>query len=212
MTPHLAGMLLVAAASYLIGSFPTGYLFAKWRHGVDIRLLGSGNVGGSNMRAVEGVWATVVVGVVDLLKGALPVWLALELGLGQKAAAVAALFVVVGHDWPLWLGFRGGRGGASTLGVLLVLFPVGFLWVLALMALGKLTQSVAILHLVGVLTAPLGAAAFGRPGTYVWVLAGLALLMVVKRLEANQRFRAAAAETTSGRVFLNRLLLDRDQK
>ncbi len=197
---------------YLIGSVPTAYLFARWRHGVDIREIGSGNVGGSNMRALDGVWATILVGVADLAKGALAVWAALLLGLGEGTAGITGVAVVVGHNWPVWLGFRGGRGAASTLGVLLVLFPLGFLWVLVFLAVGRLLQLVAVLHLVGVASLSGLAAARGEPASTVWLLVALALLMVIKRLEANQRFRIPVGTETSRRVLLNRLLLDRNCK
>lgn len=199
-------------AGYLIGSVPTAYLFARRRHGVDIREIGSGNVGGSNLRAIDGVCATILVGVADLAKGALAVWAALLLGLGEGMAGITGVAVVVGHNWPVWLGFRGGRGAASTLGVILVLFPLGFLWVLVFLTFGKLVQLVAVLHVVAVVSLPGLAAALGEPASVVWLLAALALLMVIKRLEANQRFRIPTGTETSGRVRLNRLLLDRDHK
>ena len=201
-----------ALAGYLVGSVPTAYLFARRRHGVDIREIGSGNVGGSNMQAIDGVWATVLVGIADLAKGALAVWAALLLDLGEGTAGIIGLAVVVGHNWPFWLGFRGGRGAASTLGVLLVLFPAGFLWVVVFLGIGKLVHLAAVLHVAAVASLPSMAVVLGEPAAFIWLLAALALLMVIKRLEANQRFRVPAGAETSRRVLLNRLLLDRDHK
>lgn len=201
-----------ALAGYLVGSVPTAYLFARRRHGVDIREIGSGNVGGSNMQAIDGVWATVLVGIADLAKGALAVWAALLLDLGEGTAGIIGLAVVVGHNWPVWLGFRGGRGAASTLGVLLVLFPAGFLWVVVFLGIGKLVHLAAVLHVAAVASLPSMAVVLGEPAAFIWLLAALALLMVIKRLEANQRFRVPAGAETSRRVLLNRLLLDRDHK
>lgn len=198
--------------SYLVGSIPVAYLMARARRHVDIRLVGSGNVGGSNMRAVEGWWATVVVGVLDIAKGALPVWLGLRSGLGEPVAFLAAVAVVVGHDWSVWLRFQGGRGGASTLGVLLVAFPLGMLWVLALLAIGALVKWVAPLHAFAVLSVPGVAAVAGRPSDLVVLLVVMAALMVVKRLEANRRFRTGGSPDLSrGMVMRNRLILDRDR-
>lgn len=219
-------LLVTALVAYLVGSFPTAYLVARWRAGVDIRTVGSGNVGGSNMRAIEGTWATVFVGVLDLLKGALPAWLAVRLGWGMSAACVAAVAVVVGHDWPLWLRLRGGRGGASTLGTTLVIFPYGFLWILGFMTIGKVTRTTAILHLGGVASVPLVAWLLGRGWIVVATFGALTLLMVIKRLEANQGFRVASPAVVSDpgivdrrararvrrHVLVNRLLLDRDQR
>ncbi|NLT36347.1 MAG: glycerol-3-phosphate acyltransferase [Gaiellales bacterium] len=199
-------------AGYLIGSVPTAYLVARRRHGVDIREIGSGNVGGSNMRAVGGVWGTILVGVTDLVKGAVAVWAVLLLGLGEGTAGITGMAVVAGHNWPVWLGFRGGRGAAATLGVLLVLFPLGFLWVLLFLAVGRPLQLVAVLHVVAVVSLSGLAVVVGEPASMVWLLVALALLMVIKRLEANQRFRVPTGTETSRRVLANRLLLDRDQR
>ncbi len=216
--------VVAAALAYLIGSFPTAYVVALRWAGVDIRTVGSGNVGGSNMRAVQGVWATIAVGVIDLLKGAGAVWLTVMMGLGTGAACVAAVAVVVGHDWSVWLSLQGGRGGASSLGTLLVLFPLGFLWVVGFMAIGKLTRSTAVLHLCGVITLPAVAGLMRQGNGIVITLTVLAVIMVIKRLEANQRFQVPLemcnslhagpmkAGTGRARVYGRRLLLDRDSR
>ncbi|NLE74902.1 MAG: glycerol-3-phosphate acyltransferase [Actinobacteria bacterium] len=215
-------VLWVAPVAYLVGSFPTAYVVARQRTGVDIRTVGSGNVGGSNMRALQGTWATVFVGVIDIFKGLLPVWLTVRLGLGAHAMYVAAVAVVVGHDWSVWLGLQGGRGGASSLGTLLVLYPYGFLWIVGFLTIGKITQTVAILHLCGAAALPLVAWLLGQSGGLLATLIVLALLMVVKRLEANQCFRVPADREggaphglhvgTTKKVYLNRLFLDRDYR
>ena len=121
--PLTTPLLLIGA--YLLGSLPTAYLLARWLRGIDLREVGSGNVGGSNLRATVGLWATVSVGLFDVAKGALPICLAQQVGLGETTAIGAGLAAIAGHNWPPWLSFRGGRGMASTLGVLLVLFPLG---------------------------------------------------------------------------------------
>jgi glycerol-3-phosphate acyltransferase PlsY len=200
--------LLFVVGAYLLGAIPTAYLLARWLRGVDLRQVGSGNVGGSNLRATVGAWATVVVGLFDIAKGALPVWLARRVGLGETEAALAGLAAVAGHDWPPWLSFRGGRGMASTLGVLLVLFPAGVAWVLGALALGALMHQVALLHGLGVLTLPVLSRWLSEPNLVTRTCLALVLLMIVKRLEANQGWRAL--RTVQRRVWLNRLLHDRD--
>lgn len=201
--------LLFVVSAYLIGAIPTAYLLARWRRGIDLRQVGSGNVGGSNLRATVGVWATVTVGLFDIAKGALPVWLARRVGLGEAEAILAGLATVAGHDWPPWLSFRGGRGMAATLGVLLVVFPIGVAWVLGALALGALLHQVALLHGLGVLTLPVLSGRLGQPVSVTWACVALVLLMIVKRLEANQGCRALT--TVQRRVWLNRLLHDRDE-
>jgi glycerol-3-phosphate acyltransferase PlsY len=206
-----AAALVVIA--YLLGSIPTAYLAGRWVHGIDIRRVGSGNVGGSNLRAVGTVWETVVVGILDVLKAALAVWLALRLGADEATVCACALTVVFAHDWSIWLGGQGGRGGACTLGVLAVLFPAGAVWVLVLMGVGKVLRTTAELHLLAVLTLPLLAWFLDGSSGTVTVAAGLVLLMVVKRLEANRGFRTGAANGDERvQIYRNRLLLDRDRR
>jgi glycerol-3-phosphate acyltransferase PlsY len=201
--------LLFVVGAYLIGSIPTAYLLARWRRGIDLRQVGSGNVGGSNLRATVGVWATVTVGLFDIAKGAFPVWLARRVGLGETEAILAGLAAVTGHDWPPWLSFRGGRGMAATLGVLLVVFPIGVAWVLGALALGALMHQVPLLHGLGVLTLPLLSGWLGEPLPVTRMCLALILLMIVKRLEANQGCRAL--RPVRRQVWLNRLLHDRDE-
>ncbi len=202
--------LLYVVGAYLLGSIPTAYLVGRWRRGIDVRRVGSGNVGGSNLRATVGLWATVAVGLFDVAKGALPAWLGLRLGLDETAALLAGLAAVAGHDWSPWLGFQGGRGMATTLGVLLILFPVGLLWILGALALGALTGWVALLHGLGVLTVPLLSLWLGQRAAVTLVGVALASLMVVKRVEANEGRQALRPERR--RVWVNRLLVDRDEK
>ena len=124
-----ASIAVLAAVGYLIGSLPFGYLTARWVAGVDIRREGSGNIGATNIARVLGAkWGAAVL-VLDCLKGLLPVLLLPRLllppdspafGHAQVATAVGA---VLGHMFPVWLGFRGGKGVATSLGVVLVLAP-----------------------------------------------------------------------------------------
>lgn len=201
------GTLAFVVGAYLLGSMPSAYLLACTVRGIDIRQVGSGNVGGSNLRATLGVWATVTVGLIDVAKGALSVWLARTAGLGDTAAMLAGLAAVAGHNWSPWLAFQGGRGIASTLGMLLIAFPLGTVWVLGSMALGSLTRHVALLNGLGVLTLPLLSHWVGAPATVKRMAFALALLMLVKRLEANRAFKPFRRK-----VWLARLLRDRDER
>ena len=125
-------------AGYLIGSIPTGYLAGKWLKGMDLRRYGSGTISGSMVWEHVSRWAVFPVGIFDIVKGALPTWLGLELGLGEMVAVGAGFAAVAGHNWPLYLGFTGGWGLSPFVGILLVIFPWGFPWMLAFLAIGYL--------------------------------------------------------------------------
>ena len=109
--------VLLIIAAYLLGSVPTAYLVAKWRRGIDIRQYGSGNVGASNVSATVSKRWSIPVTVFDIGKGALTVGAAQLLGLGAAQQVTVGIAAVIGHNWPLFLGFRGGRGMLTTLGV-----------------------------------------------------------------------------------------------
>lgn len=119
--------LLATGLAYLVGSIPFGYLTARVVRGIDIRQHGSGNIGATNVGRVLGSRWGIFVLVLDLLKGLLPVWLFPELFFtdptvsGTHAAVAVGVATIVGHMLPCWLGFRGGKGVATALGVVLVL-------------------------------------------------------------------------------------------
>jgi glycerol-3-phosphate acyltransferase PlsY len=102
--------------AYLLGSIPTSYLAARWTKGIDLCKYGSGTVSGSMLFEHTHRWLIVPVGFVDVLKGALPAWLAIQLGLGQPTSVAAGMCAVIGHNWPIYLGFTGGRGISPFLG------------------------------------------------------------------------------------------------
>ncbi len=113
---------------YLAGSIPFGVLLTRWLRGVDVRQQGSGNIGATNVTRVAGKKLGAVVLLLDALKGALPVALALQLLPGQPVLHVlVGLAAVLGHVYPVWLKLRGGKGVATALGVLLVLSPLAAL-------------------------------------------------------------------------------------
>ena len=119
-------LLLTAVAAFLLGSLPTGYLVARSR-GVDIRQHGSGNIGATNVFRTLGKPLGISVFVIDALKGFAAVWLALRLVPGEWSGIVAAVAVIAGHNYTPWLGFKGGKGIATSAGVLLALMPLAVL-------------------------------------------------------------------------------------
>ncbi|MCX6543720.1 MAG: glycerol-3-phosphate 1-O-acyltransferase PlsY [Acidobacteria bacterium] len=116
--------VLFVALAYLIGSVPFAFLFAKRKGYRDLRLVGSGNVGATNAFRVAGSGAGLLTVLFDIAKGATAVVAAQRLGAGQSLSAVAGVAAVAGHIYPVWLGFRGGKGVAATCGAFAVLAPV----------------------------------------------------------------------------------------
>jgi len=114
----------VLAFAYLLGSLPTALIFSRRVKRVDVRTVGDGNMGARNTFHTIGPRFGVTVAVIDFFKGALPVLLAYLLGLELGWQFLAGILVVLGHDFPVFAGFRGGQGTASTLGVMAVLFPL----------------------------------------------------------------------------------------
>jgi acyl phosphate:glycerol-3-phosphate acyltransferase len=126
----------IAVVSYLVGSIPTGYLMAQAR-GVDIRKVGSGNIGATNVFRILGKTAGVTVLLLDALKGFIPPFFVPFLfhlpafENVERYAMVSGLFAIIGHNYTCWLRFKGGKGIATTAGVLIALTPNGFLVALA---------------------------------------------------------------------------------
>jgi len=115
-----AGLVLLG---YLSGSIPFGLILVRATRGVDVRERGSGNIGATNVARVAGKGLGVVVLVLDALKGALPLLLARAVGASEVVQAAVGLAAFAGHVAPPWLGFRGGKGVATALGVVAVLAP-----------------------------------------------------------------------------------------
>jgi acyl phosphate:glycerol-3-phosphate acyltransferase len=129
----LRSLIASAVLGYLLGSLPTAYLLVRWKTRADIRESGSGNVGTLNSYQVSrSYWLGLAVLLVDLAKGALAVFISQKIfGNGFDPASTAGIAAVIGHNYPLWLGFRGGRGLAPAAGALLVLgWPVVAVWLL----------------------------------------------------------------------------------
>ena len=123
------------AAGYLLGSVPAAYLVARYKKGIDIREVDIGNMGaGSTIRQVGIGWG-ILVAIVDVGKGALAVWLAMELGASYPVVLATGLGALLGHCFPFAIGFRGGQGVATIIGVFLVLAFQPMLVMLGIMAI-----------------------------------------------------------------------------
>ena len=113
------------ALAYLLGSIPTGFLLVKYYKGVDIRTLGSGNMGANNVRRVLGKEWGVFVAIIDMLKGVIGLLGAMASGITNSwIISLVALSGVLGHNYPVWLRFRGGKGISTSYGVIFLLWPL----------------------------------------------------------------------------------------
>jgi glycerol-3-phosphate acyltransferase PlsY len=148
------------AIAYLIGSIPFGYLIVRFKRGGDIRQTGSGGTGATNVSRRAGKTAGVVTLLLDALKGTTAVLIAKAISAGASDAAwivtVAAIAVVLGHIFPVWLGFRGGKGVATGVGVFLALAPiaVGLAGVLFVIIVWT-TRYISLGSIVGATSIPL---------------------------------------------------------
>jgi len=114
---------LSAMSFYLIGSFPSAYIFGYIKKKTDIRYLGTKNMGSLNAYKSLGPLYGIATFALDFLKGFLPIWIAKHYEFSVIALSISTVAVIAGHDWSLFLGFKGGKGGATSSGVLLALFP-----------------------------------------------------------------------------------------
>jgi glycerol-3-phosphate acyltransferase PlsY len=122
---------LIIIFSYLLGSLPTSYLLGRFIAGGDIRHMGDENAGAANAYRELGAGPGIIIGVIDAIKGSAVILIAQAANMSQMVVLFAGLMAVIGHNWPVFLGFRGGRGVSTTLGILLVLVTLPML-VLAL--------------------------------------------------------------------------------
>jgi glycerol-3-phosphate acyltransferase PlsY len=118
---------LIIIFSYLLGSLPTSYLFGRFTRKRDIRTLGDENAGAANAYRELGVRTGIIVGVIDAAKGTAVILIAQAVNMSQMVVLFAGAAAVVGHNWPIFLGFRGGRGVSTTLGILYVLVTIPML-------------------------------------------------------------------------------------
>jgi glycerol-3-phosphate acyltransferase PlsY len=182
-------LLLVAALAYLLGSIPFGILITRAMGLGDLRSIGSGNIGATNVLRTGNRFAALATLLLDAGKGALAVLIARRL-VGPDAAQLAGLFAFLGHLYPVWLGFRGGKGVATFLGILIALaWPVGLAACATWAAVARLSRYSSLSALVAAASAPVWLLIFGH--AQMLLLAGLLAVLVFFRHGANiARLRA----------------------
>ncbi len=170
--------LLLLAASYLLGAVPFGLLVVRALSGRDITREGSGNIGASNVFRVAGPVPGVLALLLDLAKGVLPVVVAQCLGLAPAWQITAGIAAIAGHNWSIFLRGRGGRGVASSFGVLLALSPpAGVLGAAVWIVVVAATRYASLASLCGVTSVPIVMLLRREPLEHV--LFGLAALVMV---------------------------------
>jgi glycerol-3-phosphate acyltransferase PlsY len=199
--------LVVVIVGYVIGSIPVAQLASRYTKQVDLREVGSGNVGASNVWQSVERWLVIPVGLAQIAQGFAAVMIARLADAGDGAQALAGIAAVVAHDWNPWLSFSGGRGIGQTIGVLLALswqsLAVFTGVSLIGVAVGWIPQFVAI----ALFAAPFGEAVFGDSAAVAWAGLALALIALLKRVLGNAR---PAPGEPQPDVWVNRLVYDRD--
>ena len=190
------------------------YLVARAK-GVDLRQQGTQQVGGGNLWRMTSWKLALPIGIFDFAKGALMVWLAALLGLTIAQQMVVGLAVIIGHNWPIFLRFHGGRGVGTLIGIFTILplindmtiWPTTAFW--SILIVGRLVLGSSPLPvLAGIIAAPVLSAVFREPVGVTLGFIAIALIIVLKRLTAQPP--VADNKISTGELMLNRFLLDRD--
>ena len=207
--------VLLVLGAYLLGSVPASYIAAKLFHEIDLRQHGTGQVGGGNLWRMTSWKLGLPVGLFDLSKGLVMVWAAASVELGVAQQLAVGLAAIIGHNWPVFLRFSGGRGVGTTMGVVLILPLINDMtpWASVAFFVILITGSIVLRSS----PLPVFAAAVALPAVNWWfheaitiTLGFLAmfLIIVIKRLTAPRS--ADSASASKSRLLLNRLFFDRD--
>ena len=188
--------LALLVGAYLVGSVPWSWLVVRWCSGIDVRQVGSGNVGATNVLRNAGKAAGLLAFGLDAAKGAAATLLALRLSPGDAVLpALAAVAVVIGHMYPVWLRFQGGKGVATGFGAFAPLAPWPALWAVAAFVLvAALTRYVSLGSIAGAVVLAALASALGTCPRPVAVAAVLAGALVVFRHRSNLHRLLAGTE------------------
>ena len=176
---------MALALGYALGSVPFGVILTRAFGAGDLRTIGSGNIGATNVLRTGRKALAAATLLLDVLKGAAAVWLVAWLFPGDAQLAAAGAFV--GHCYPVWLGFRGGKGVATLMGIVLALYwPLAIVYALVWLGLLGTLRISSVAGMIAAVSAPLAAAAFGR-FDYVMLLLALAGIVLWKHGENIER-------------------------
>ncbi len=199
--------IIVIVIGYMAGSIPSAYIVTRLARKRDIRQLGGGNVGGLNVYREVGIWSAVAVAIIDIGKGAAVVAIAIWLlDLSSIFVMLAGLAAVIGHNWMVWLKFRGGKGVGTTIGALAVAMPLYGYWQDLLIFLGiivaiiVITRNIALSMGTALLFLPLIIWLGTKSGTATIMVIILGLVIAIKFFP-TARAAWAKAETKKDFVF-----------
>jgi glycerol-3-phosphate acyltransferase PlsY len=191
--------VLSVAIAYLMGAVPFGYLLVRWKTGSDVRAAGSGNIGATNVLRTTGRGLGVLTLLLDIGKGFLAVWIAARLAGGSPEwMAGAALAVMAGHAFPVFLGFRGGKAVASYVGAFLYLVPLALAVVAVIFVLLVWrTRYISLGSIAGAALVPVAAALLGAPLAVVAAAALGGAFIIWRHRENIVRLRAGTENVLS---------------
>lgn len=179
--------LIALIVAYLVGGIPFGYLLVRWKTGEDVRHKGSGNIGATNVLRTTGPAVGVTTLLLDIAKGAFAVWLADKLAGGSALwMSLAALAVMAGHAFPVFLKFQGGKAVASFIGAFLYLTPIPMACVLVVFVIVvAVTRQISMGSIVAAGTLPLAIWLIEHPPWIVILCALVAAIFIIYRHRAN---------------------------
>lgn len=200
--PPPFALAISAFLAYFLGGLPFGYWFVRRTLGKDIRTMGSGNIGATNVHRSAGRKAGVIVLLLDIFKGLLAVWLASVLSRNDpRALALAAIFVMIGHCYPALLNFKGGKAVACFIGAFVYLAPLAMLVsAVVFIATVVLSKYISLASILGALVFPFAVGLISRPPQPILLASIAAALLIIYRHKGNiARLRAGTEPAFSTR-------------
>jgi len=210
MDIEILKIFLAIAASYLIGSFPSGYLISKKIAKKNILEVGWRKSSGSNVYKNVGRFAGIATSLIDISKGYLAIYLALFLGLGLWGQVLCGLAAVTGHNWSIFLKFAGGRGIGTFGGVLAAFSPWIFIWSVFLFTVSALVWTGSIGTILAFFLSAWLAFDVYKTTAAGWFSLLVMIPVFIKRLSPIKEV-AGAKGREKGRLIKNRLLFDQDE-
>jgi len=192
VTPMMA--IVAVILGYLSGSIPFGLLFTRWAGLGDVRAIGSGNIGATNVLRTGNKKLAALTLLADAVKGTIPILVMKALG-GESAGLIAGLAAFAGHLFPVWLGFKGGKGVATNIGILFGLYwPLGLIFLAVWLAMAFLFRMSSLSALTASALSPLWAWLLGKPtlvlpllliGLLIWIMHRANIARLLKGEEAK---------------------------
>ncbi|MFH1940024.1 MAG: glycerol-3-phosphate acyltransferase [bacterium] len=174
-------ILLGAGLSYLLGSTPTAYLIFRKKKGKDIRKYGYKNMGALNIYHLLGPFHAVITFLIDAAKGAVPVWIAQSLEMSGPGMILCSLMAIAGHNWPIFLNFRGGRGVATSLGIMMVLMKRQLLlWLILVVIFFSLIKNFSFSMGLSFILIPLSSWWMQEPAYVIYLSILIPLLILLR--------------------------------